>query len=470
MTEQDPPPAPPIVPNEPPEAPTEETPLPIYPGPPLRVRKRRYILYFVMITALLMLVTGNVRVFHQDEQGFVRLQRLYGGTGPIRTAERLPTDPEMLAQELNIELSRVREAEHVLNAYQNRLEGMNLGIFDWAVRFNIGDYTVFISYQIFLNMAVAGIIAAILFLRARDRAAREVIDRQNHRFRELNERLEGKVLEAQQLLQQLQRTQDKLVGAEKLASVGRLSATLAHEIRNPLSIMKSAAGMAMEDFDRDAPQAQALEMIRGEIDRLNKIITELLDFARPKPARLDAHNLNFLVKSWLTRVKNQIAEDGVEIEIDLAEDLPLIAADSDQLYQVFLNVLFNARDALKPNGGGTIDIVTEPAGERGVFLEIHDDGPGMDPETLQQIYEPFFTTKTHGSGLGLPLVQQLMEGMGGNAYIESTPGAGTAVHLFLRTSDIAKAEETATTIDRIQWTEKEERMRKEAEARQVSSS
>ena len=397
-----------------------------------RVHKRRYVLYFFLFTLLFSL--GSVQVFHQEESGFLRLQRMYQRQRPFATRTPLTVNERELARELNITLEEYYTAEKVIDRFQGKLEEGNLGPLDWAVRANAGEYTIVLSYRIFLNMAISCVIALALYLRARDRAASELIGRQNQRLRELNEELERKVNEAQNYLDELKQAQSKLLAAEKLASIGRMSATLAHEIRNPMTIIMSAAGMVAEDLEADSPQMQAVDLIREEVSRLNNIITELLDFARPKPPRLDLHKLNQLVSSWMPRIQEELDKHGIDLDVEVDSQISEVIVDSDQLYQVFLNVIWNARDAINDRGeGGRIQIQTEEAGRHGVFLTVRDDGPGMDEETLNQAYEPFYTTKTHGSGLGLPVVQQLMEGMSGSAYVDSERGKGTTVHLLLRT-------------------------------------
>ncbi|MCB2156618.1 hypothetical protein KQI84_17210 [bacterium] len=397
-----------------------------------RVHKRRYVLYFFLFTLLFSI--GSVQVFHQEESGFLRLQRMYQRQRPFATRAPVSVNERELARELGISLEDYYTAEKVIDRFQRKLEDENLGPLDWAVRLNIGDYTIVFSYRIFLNMAISCIIALALYLRARDRAASGVIDEQNRRLRDLNEELERKVNEAQNYLDELQQAQSKLLAAEKLASIGRMSATLAHEIRNPMTIIMSSAGMVAEDLDPGSPQLQAIDLIREEVSRLNNIINELLNFARPKPPRLEMHRLNQLVNAWMPRIQEEMDKYGIDLDVEIDPAISEVIVDSDQLYQVFLNVIWNARDAINDRGeGGRIQIQTEEAGRHGVFLTIRDDGPGMDEETLNQVYEPFYTTKTHGSGLGLPVVQQLMEGMSGSAYVDSEKGKGTTVHLLLRT-------------------------------------
>lgn len=393
------------------------------------VRKRLYIIIFFLILAFLSI--GSVQVYHQREEAFLSVKRWYPTPVFYNLSDRLPLDDTERARQLGLELSEMYKYENAVNqlvATEDRV----LGPLDWGINLSLGEYTVIVNYRIFVNMAISALIAWALYIRARDRAASSVIDDQNKRLRELNVELERKVRESERYLKELQQAQSKLVQAQKLASIGRLSATLAHEIRNPLSIMMSAAGIAAEDVPAGSPPSEAIELIRQEIARLDQIITELLNFARPKPPRLDTQNLTDLVQAWALPLSEELEKGGVHLELDInGTDLP-VQADADQLYQVFLNLVWNARDAVQENGGGSIRVSIEDQGEEGIALSIRDDGPGMDKEMLQQIHEPFFTTKTSGSGLGLPVVQQLMEGMGGSVHIESELERGTTVHLHLR--------------------------------------
>lgn len=394
-----------------------------------RVRKRYYVVFFFLLTTLLSI--GLVQVYHRGETGFVALERMYPPQQRMFIADDLPPAPDReTADRLGVTLEELYTAERVFERIVRMQEDRMLGPLDWGLSVHIGEYRILFSYRIFLNMAISAIISWALYIRARDRAASSVIDAQNRQLRDLNEVLEYKVNESQRLLRELQTTQSKLVQAQKLASIGRMSATLAHEIRNPMSIIMSAAGIAAEDVPPGSPPAEAIMLIRQEIARLDRIITELLNFAAPKRPQLDNHDLNELVASWIPPLREDLEKRGVRIELAVADQPCRVEADADQLYQVFLNVLWNARDAVQENDGGCVVIRTEP-GEEHVALIFRDDGAGMDRETLQQIYEPFFTRKISGSGLGLPVVQQLMEGMGGSVTIESELERGTTVRLHL---------------------------------------
>lgn len=351
----------------------------------------RYALYFLLFTLLLSI--RDIRMMYRPEGSFFTVERL---------------QVEGLAQE-------------------------DLGLLDWGFVLHWGNNALLLRYNIFLNMLYAAGLGTVLFLRNRDMTNSRLIDRQNRELSILNRRQSIEVEESSRLLRDLGRAQMRLLSAEKLASIGRLSATLAHEIRNPLGIIASSAGMVAEDLDPASPQGQALELIRQEIQRLNKIISDLLNFARPRPPHPTYHDLNDLVRAWIAPHQDALGEKHVQLLADLEPALPEVFIDSDQLYQAFLNLLLNASEALEEHGGGTIVVITRTESREVVSLEIQDNGEGIPPDILAQVFEPFFTTKTTGSGLGLAVVKQTVESMGGMVEIVSTRGEGTRVRLRIPT-------------------------------------
>lgn len=395
-----------------------------------RVHRRRYLILFLVLVAVLS--ATSIQVVHRNEPAFLRLQRLYDKPWFLQRLDPTVDDEAALADELGVSVEELRRTDQVLQRLRFRAESATIGPLDWQVTLSLGAYFVIVRFQIVVNVIISALIAFLLYTWARDRASSRVIDEQNRQLRELSEENGRKFEEADRYLRELKQAQTKLVAAQKLASVGRMSATLAHEIRNPMTIIQSAAGMAAEDLTPGSAPHQAIEMIRGEIKRLDHIITELLNFARPKPSRLDTHDLNALIRNWSRPIGESLEAINIDLVFNLDEAIPAVVADSDHLYQVFLNLIWNARDAVRDTAGGTIEVTTEVAGPNGVFLIVRDDGVGMDKETLQQVYEPFYTTKVHGTGLGLPVVQQLMEGMGGSVMVESEVGLGTTVHLVLQ--------------------------------------
>ena len=224
----------------------------------------------------------------------------------------------------------------------------------------------------------------------------------------------------------LAETQRQLAQADKLASVGRLAAGLAHEINNPLTGVLSYASLLEKRFQHD-PEARAdLAVIIRETIRCRGIIRELLDFARPTPPQKRPADLNEVVRHAISVVMSQLALNRVDLKLDLAAELPSVLADENQIQQVVVNLLINAVDAI--NGeGGEIRVATRTMEGQGLELEIRDNGRGIDPEDLSRIFEPFFTTKgAHGTGLGLAVTWGIVDSHGGTIQAESEPGQGTS--------------------------------------------
>lgn len=324
-------------------------------------------------------------------------------------------------------LERVRKRRYVLIA---AIVAAFFTLLEWLIHDRVGGWL-----PALLGIAVGW----ALYLRRCYELHDDIILFEERRNREMRELRDAKIRELLETNQKLARMQAKLVSAEKLASIGRLSATLAHEIRNPLTIIQSAAGVIRDDLPEESSSREPVQLIHQEVIRLNGIITDLLNFAKPKPPRLDELQLVDLLRVWLPPLTEELQRKGLRVECVFGADLPMVAVDSDQLYQVLLNVLWNARDALLESGGKCIRLSTTANREKTlVTLDITDDGNGIPEELLRQIGEPFFTTKTQGTGLGIAICMQLMEGMGGRFRISTTPGEGTTVTLTLRTPSAIK--------------------------------
>jgi len=230
----------------------------------------------------------------------------------------------------------------------------------------------------------------------------------------------------------LDRQQRELRSAERLAAVGRISAQITHEIRNPLNAIGLNAELLSEELARLSPAPrEALQLVAAisrETDRLEGVAEEYLKFARlPRgvPAALDLHEL---VTSLLDFVGPELAAAGVEVVRDLAPDLQAITGDEAQLRAVIHNLVRNSREAMP--GGGALTVRTRQAGE-GIDLQVADTGGGMPPEVLARVFEPFYTTKERGTGLGLAYARRVVAEHGGTIRCESSPGRGTVFTLHL---------------------------------------
>jgi len=219
---------------------------------------------------------------------------------------------------------------------------------------------------------------------------------------------------------------------DRLAAVGRLAASIAHEIRNPLAAMRGSIQMLRAEMDGDTEQTQLMEIILRESDRLNKIVADYLNYARPRPAELQEVDVCTLVRETLKLMRNSAEISDRHI---LEEDLPsrpaLVTGDPEQLKQVCWNVARNALQAM-PEGGSFRVAVAEVDGNR-IQLSFTDTGRGMTPEQVERLFEPF-TSTTGGTGLGLSIVYQIIRDHNGTINLRSRQGAGTTITIDLPVS------------------------------------
>jgi two-component system sensor histidine kinase HydH len=219
--------------------------------------------------------------------------------------------------------------------------------------------------------------------------------------------------------------QERLTQAEHLAQIGQLAASLAHEIKNPLAGISGAIQVIRDAMEPGAPHRPILAEVLRQINRLDQTVKDLLVYARPVPPRFDRCNLNRVVERLMTVLKREPAMQRVRFEHrNDHRPLPSIEADENQIEQLLVNLLLNAADASED--GGVVTLTTKPI-STGVQLEIEDHGHGMDEETCVRALEPFFTTKSRGTGLGLPICRRIVEMHGGTLSIRSIVGKETAV-------------------------------------------
>jgi signal transduction histidine kinase len=228
------------------------------------------------------------------------------------------------------------------------------------------------------------------------------------------------------LTDSIARFQREMAQKERLTALGRLSTVIAHEVRNPLMIIKASLhGLRQPDVTAEGMREAAAD-IDEEVGRLNRIVNEVLDFARPIRFDLSAVDVNALCRA--SAAAAQAAGPGAPIVLRLDEGLTPITADQERLRMALVNVLVNARHA--GNGEGEVTLATAANGER-VHITIADRGVGISTEDLAHIFDPYFTTKRGGTGLGLPIAKNVIEGLGGTIAVSSAPGRGTEIHLEL---------------------------------------
>ena len=269
----------------------------------------------------------------------------------------------------------------------------------------------------------------------------------------LYERTEGFARELERQVQQrtheLERSHERLLSTERHAATGRLAAGIAHEINNPLGIIKNYLNLLRTQHAGDTgPDAEAFAVIGEELDRIARIVRNLLDFYRPPRMPVGLVDVNEEIRTLCRLMQGGMRRNGITMDLRLAPELPGALLPPDQFRQVMLNLLRNAEDALR-NGGGKLTVTTrrqagEPDGRQArVVVDVADTGCGIQPDDRQHIFEPFFTTKgeRHGTGLGLAVSYGIVSNAGGSIEVESSPGRGSVFTLRLRADAEPRAHE-----------------------------
>jgi len=215
--------------------------------------------------------------------------------------------------------------------------------------------------------------------------------------------------------------------SKRLAALGKMIASVSHEIKNPLGIVRSTAEIIAKRIGKVAPGNEHLAaIIVQETTRLDGIVREFLDFARPKEPNLAPSSLNSLAERMAVFMEAEFTAKHIQLELKLDAALPELMIDREQLYQALLNIVFNATHAMTEKGGGILTIRTAALPEGGALLEVADTGCGMSEEKLTQIFTPFYTDKNRGTGLGLSITKNIIEKHGGTVTVRSREGEGTA--------------------------------------------
>jgi len=228
--------------------------------------------------------------------------------------------------------------------------------------------------------------------------------------------------------QELEQAQSHLLRTEKLASIGQLSAGVAHEINNPLGTIMIYAHLLLKSIDKDDPRREDLELIISEANRAKEIVQGLLSFARETKLRQGQMDVSDLLEDVLGLIVNQSLFHNIKIEKFFASDMPSIIADETKLKQVFLNIILNAAQAMEGNGKLTISTIID---KKQIKVKIQDTGPGIPPENMGKLFSPFFTTKEKGTGLGLAISYGIVERHGGKIDVDSELGKGSTFTISL---------------------------------------
>jgi two-component system sensor histidine kinase HydH len=233
-------------------------------------------------------------------------------------------------------------------------------------------------------------------------------------------------------LREIRDLQEKVRRSERLASLGRLAAGVAHEIRNPLSSIRGFAQLFKNRLKGQEKEEEYASIMVREVDRLNRVITELLDFARPKEPHREAYSLEEILGHTLKLLEPELAKKRVGVERVYEDGLPPARVDRDRLSQAILNLMLNALESMED--GGKIRIGLKREGEGGkefLKVSISDTGRGIPREDLGKVFDPFFSTKRKGTGLGLAIVHQIVESHRGEITVDSREGEGTTFQITL---------------------------------------
>jgi two-component system, NtrC family, sensor kinase len=243
-------------------------------------------------------------------------------------------------------------------------------------------------------------------------------------FHDLRERIH--------IQQKLEKTQLQLIQSEKMASLGKLSAGVAHQLNNPLGGIILYTKLMLEDYDLETDATEDLHRILNDAQRCRETVKELLEFARQTRQFMKPLNMNKAIERTLFLIENQTLFHNIIVKKNMAPFVPFVLADAQQMGHVFMNIIINAAQAM--DGQGIITIVTrESANKDSVIIEIGDNGPGIAEAILDHIFEPFFTTKEEGkgTGLGLSVVYGIVENHGGKISARSVVGRGSTFTIEL---------------------------------------
>ena len=282
---------------------------------------------------------------------------------------------------------------------------------------NFASYNVSPSYAVDQLLDVplfcaAGVLTGVLAERGRKQRAD--LERTTRRLSEV--------------YQQLQDNFDRLKRTERLFALGQLSAGLAHEIRNPLASVAGAAGILRRNPHLEPKDAECVDIISKECQRLNRLVSNFLDFAKPRTPRYQTVDLAATLDSVLDLARHAIDKQPITLRREVPAQLPAVECDPELLRQVILNLVINAIQSM-PEGGEVL-VLAMPRHER-VLIQVKDEGCGINSEDRDRIFDPFFTTKENGSGLGLSVAHQIVEQHGGLLTAETNADRGMTFSLLL---------------------------------------
>ena len=341
---------------------------------------------------------GSGSYLYQDPADKSRQLRKLGSHYPVHIEDRLWTLGVSTPQQ---------EVEQQLSAFLSRQERL--------------AYTLLVAI-------LAGAVLAVGFLSNWNRILSGQVARHTRDLREARTRLEA--------------TFDELLVTKKIAAVGRLALGLVHEIRNPLSAIQMNMQMIRKKIRPEGALRENFSIAEGEIRRLNGLLTDVLDFARSRPLRLQQAELGAIVGALVKLLSERLEQSCIRCELRVQSPLQLVC-DPEQIHQVLLNLLLNAIDALEATPGARLLTITAESRGGQAVLVVADSGEGIAADRREQLFEPFFTTKAAGGGLGLSILQTIVMRHGGAVSVDSEPGLGAAFTVTLPLSGPPQQEPSA---------------------------
>ncbi len=328
------------------------------------------------------------------------------------SASRLEVSGSILSLLPGSEQPSYRLISYIPLRSQSLLSGGILGVIE-VVQDMSDDYLATIKLQAMIS-GIAFLCMCILFVVLRLIVARAdtIID--------------ARARERQEL-------EDKLRRSEHLAGLGKMIASVSHEIKNPLGIVRSTAEMLRKRIGRDSDANEQLtKVIIEETGRLDGIVREFLDFARPREINLKPARVSDIVSEAIDFVRPELLKRSVDLEVGVDDNLPKLPVDRELLYRAFLNVILNGIQSMGEGGKLSVNVRGKGWGTNVItVVEISDTGPGIPEERLEQIFKPFYTDKTRGTGLGLAIVKNIIDSHRGQIEVESSAGSGAIFRISL---------------------------------------
>jgi two-component system sensor histidine kinase HydH len=235
----------------------------------------------------------------------------------------------------------------------------------------------------------------------------------------------------------------KFYESQKLAAVGQLSAGIAHEVRNPLSSIKMSLQILQKRLNPTGNDLKRFKIAEKEVEHLEKIVNDILIYAKPAEPERKPADISAFLESSLSMVEKELADKKIDVQFHNDQDIPPITLDSALLKQAFLNIYLNAIDAMEEGGRLRIETRLVTNGRKHVLIEIEDNGYGIDEEDMPHLFNPFFTRKSYGTGLGLTQVKKFIDLHHGSVEIFSRKGEGTKVVVTLPLEENKKNSETS---------------------------